>query len=421
MPISPETRYCLDGWNEAGTIAADVHRYFVGHCRNPDDIVLPALNGGAGVSVLENMYLDWRQENPELSSALSLFVVDDLRRSIRKAVDEFVIGVTSCTPDMEPRRLSQLRGRDGCGILGFSPTLTHRIRILRRALGRAAHDLAGLDERAIADLRDRERVAQQAVYQREIAPLMAMLDDMANAVACMPVYTDEDFRKLSKPMSPRERRARVRRSRAIFKRSLAFLGKLIAPEAVRRFISHSEPLRIPGQHCNYEITRRKLQIDYGDANLALLDRDGGLICKVCLHTRDVPTLDHVAGIILCVLSGREEEILKPGNFYDMPQGRELPDWLAPYHPSASDRGGHMAAIQMMIDDALGAPIVDPFLFEPVTWELTQKLRKRTYAKIYAEIADLVAVLPIPPVVPRARIEAATGMVVDNHTMPALAA
>lgn len=412
MPVSPETRYCLDGWKDAGAIAADVHHYFIGHCENPDDIVLPALNDGADTAALEHIYLGWRRENPALSAAMSLIVVDELRETIKRAVDDFVTGVTSCTPDRQPQTLAQLRGRDGTGILGFSPTLTCRMRVLRRALGRAAHDLAGLDADMIASLRENERRAQRLVYEREIAPLMTMLDDMCRAVDCVPVFSDGDLSKLAKPVSARERRSRIRRSRAIFKRSMAFLGKLVAAEPLRRFITQREPLRITGANCVYEITRRALQIDYGDAQLSLIDFEGQRICNVCLHTRGVPTLDHVAGIVLSVLSGREDEILAPGNFYEIAPGRPLPDWLAPYHPvTRHDR--RQGAIQWMIDDVLCRPIIDPFLFEPITWALVQKLRRRTLTMIYAEIADLVSQIPRPPVVPVPRVNWVSDVTVIN--------
>jgi len=108
----------------------------------------------------------------------------------------------------------------------------------------------------------------------------------------------------------------------VLNKSLNGLKSFMGEEPVRAFVS-GEEVKVEGQKFDYVMKKSMSLIKYTKEinslhipyNLSIYTKSGEYITKICVVFPGSPVLDQVLSLYLMVKSGREEELLRAGNFY----------------------------------------------------------------------------------------------------------
>ena len=344
MP-APDVQYFLDCSLECGHIAGDVHHYFMEVATNSNDVLDAYSAEGrefhkhwSGLAdtglYMERNYLAWRgsqQGKTERRLAASFMGL----WSARPLIDAHLQNAASIMVDAGHTSMTN----DALALVDREFEFSLSMGVAKRAMKRAASDFDGWDANGLMDMRLMIERVRHEDQQRQIDAINRIRAQVGTGV----INADEIVRKLGPLASAKEIKKakrliadRAQRERGVIKRSARFLTKLVGAETTRLYIG-GHAVRIEGRHAFYELKKRSTLLDAhgGFAALAVFDKDHPdlHLCDVCIFTRDVPLLDHVASIIMHIKTGNEEDIVSignPSNCSDLAYER---DWLAPHLPS----------------------------------------------------------------------------------------
>ena len=378
MPC-PENQYYLQTSQELNLIPADAVAYLM-HVEPYADRFIdglarrPARITGfhrywhdlqAGGEACEQHFLNWRSEHPVETLALSLTGYESLAFHVQHFIEAHAHLLVDHGFD-RPTRL-------GLQLCDQRYGYRTQAAMLRRLARRCHSDLDGYSEAGIAAARERRVALMDAPRERRDRAL----DELAQIVA----QTQQEWRErglydeLPLTRANRQLEAARRSQRRSVVRSLLHSERLLGPEPVRLFVG-GEAIRVEGRLANYEITRKRYgNLSSGDANLAVFAK-GGIagqeleLCRLCIHTRGVPMMDHVVSLILHIQADDEETILRIGNAYSVREEAYDQDWLVPFLPKRLHRTGTRGGNPSLT----GMPRIPPVARGPREIELPRRER-----------------------------------------------
>lgn len=352
MP-APDVQYFLDCSIECGHIAGDVHHYFMEVATDSNE-VLDAYDAEGRTFpkhwssladtglYMERNFIAWRaKQAPALFEAPN---PDNIRR-----YQASFMGLWSARPliDAHLSNAASIMVEAGhTSLTGAAMELVDRefefslsMGVAKRALNRAAADFDGWEFENLRDMRlmvERQRHDDQQRQIDAINRIRAQIGTgLISAESIMnklgPLTSAKEIKKAKQMIADR-----VQRERGIIKRSTRFLTKLVGGETTRLYVG-GHAVRIEGRHAVYELKKRSGLLDAhgGFAALAVFDKDHPdlHLCDVCIFTRDVPLLDHVASIIMHIQTGHEEDIVSIGNPANCSDAAYEREWLVPHLPN----------------------------------------------------------------------------------------
>lgn len=120
-----------------------------------------------------------------------------------------------------------------------------------------------------------------------------------------------------------KREIRQERKKSI--KAVSMLSKIAGRETTGLYIG-GETVVIRGKLLEYHITKNNFNSnDYSSNMIKLHDLDGNFLSNICVYFNDTPAAEQIAGFMLYVQTGLEEEILKTGNLHSISEhGRDHP-------------------------------------------------------------------------------------------------
>lgn len=378
MP-APDVQYGLDCALSCGHIGGDVHFYFMELCENTNEVYdgfrpdgdVPTMHGLRDhAQYLEKRFIEWRIDHPEaarLASLRSLFSIHDSLSEIANTVAGHAV------------ELSIMKDtRQVWESVDKAYALISSMGAQARSMNRARHDLNGWSRQDLIRLEaDAWAVTTKRLHEegRLVTP------DWRNGQSVG--GTDKArTRAFLRQKAADERRRTI-------KRSIKLLTRIAGSETTRLFLS-GEAIRIEGRHAIYEMRKMSdvTEAHGGFRALSVFSRDlpERLLCNICIGSKEVPLLDHIASLILHIQTGCEDEILRIGNARNVDDAAYDEPWLEPHlprrvYPSADDL--HHVLPFMMQE----APEVRAFRIKH-----RPRIAKRVLRKLYRDLVGDAAPL-----------------------------
>jgi hypothetical protein len=111
----------------------------------------------------------------------------------------------------------------------------------------------------------------------------------------------------------KERRRSTSLGRRVLARSFSFLEGLAGRERARAWLS-GDAVTVEGRRFDFRLRVRDLALrDHGALEVSVTDKDGVELAALCVYTPATPALDQVSALLLHVVAGEEDEILRKAN------------------------------------------------------------------------------------------------------------
>lgn len=392
MP-SADVQYCLDGAIESLHIAGDTYFYMME--MEPDaDRIYDAISA-ANVPQRENYwsvlaehglelerrYVDWRAHHPQFKLASFMGL-----KSVPHLMDEIINTASPMLAEadlqLDQNGITYLDQRFGFG---------RAIEIMRRTVRRGMADFAGSSERELLHTQHLVEIARNQNREEEARATALIMQNMHTTID-ETIVSLENLRKgIDFQQSIKTIREKKRQDRRIITRSYKFLSKLIGGETTRTFIQ-GDRIRIEGHYAIYEILRTSSLMDShgGFRALKVFDKDHPEIhlCDVCVYTKGVPLLDHVASLIMHIRAGEELEILTKGNPHSGSERAQELEWLAPMLPKPLDFGA-LNAIRVPTHDGRVLTDRERMVVDQNTEKLRPLVSRYVTEQIMGDAASLI--------------------------------
>lgn len=111
-------------------------------------------------------------------------------------------------------------------------------------------------------------------------------------------------------------RTLIRNRQKALTRSTQMLERIAGPKEAHAFIKGDE-IRVEGQCFNFSIKKGWLfTMAHGGLDIVVTDKLGNRLFDLCWYVDGVPAPDQLAALMLSVIAGDEEEILRVGNWFN---------------------------------------------------------------------------------------------------------
>lgn len=396
--LSPETQYFLDGCLELNQMGPDTHQYFFYTHPDPDGFTdtlslrpPPARGARKFRHGIEDTALACEEEmvraiqgNDNLRRILAFSVFEAFDRMVEHFVDNYAqMFVDSGFQEITGLARTRADMRYG---------MRHSLAVMKRSAKRAYAALDGYDPGQVEHARNLKN-QQFDVWQRQQAGDVTLFRDRLTGDE-IPAAEAARARKRALLYM----RGQQRKHRAALKRSIRLAEEFLGEETTRLFIS-KQAMRIEGRLATYEIAlSRDLTGGILATRLSVLTREGDIrLCDLCIYS-NVPTMDHVIGIMLRIKAGEEEEILRTGNARDIDPRAYEEEWLVPYLPRrVIDRNGTPLRLRINGTLRIAAHAHDSrfvALSDPERRERLVAMRPKVTAFLLDEIGPEIPPMPL---------------------------
>lgn len=192
-----------------------------------------------------------------------------------------------------------------------TPSATRFVDVATPVLERVRADVAlhGADAfraaRGVVAERRAERM--RAILRREADRVRDQTDGIRAAMATRPGR--------ERDASP-GRKAR-RQARRVLTRSYALLSSVAGTPRARACLD-GDAITVEGRRFDFRVrVRDARRAAHGAVDVSVTDKDHVELASLCVYMRDTPALDQVAGLILHVVAGDEDEIIRAANVIAM--------------------------------------------------------------------------------------------------------
>jgi hypothetical protein len=241
-----------------------------------------------------------------------------------------------------------------------TPRIARRLRspsAIRRYVKQTGHDSIALSRRRFEIWLD--------FGQPDIGPgkMIAALDELKAAAADVDaqrqIIRDKAADYFNAQIGGRATlpKSKIREIRRVTRKAALIASNIVGPEKVSAFARGQEVI-LPGQQFDVAVKPASsiARVGHGALTVAIRDKAGPELSKLCIYQERTPALDQLASLALIVAAGEEQSILETGNLYDTRDGaREHPALAARIAAREAKQAAENARLIGMVENAQWRP------------------------------------------------------------------